>query len=160
MYKFSVSVRAYYISLRRGYDLTTAAGCIAADRGRNEVYILPVGPLDCAFCVDQNVDLGCQAAVARNTLVCDLCDLLEQRIAFICVEGINLALNLIAAVNDVLLTEDILLDLDIGVQFLVVFLQVLAETYIIECLTAERGINEVSKILAFHFSASHISISL
>ena len=30
MYKFSVSVRAYHISLRRGYDLTTAAGCIAA----------------------------------------------------------------------------------------------------------------------------------
>lgn len=30
MYKFSVSVRAYYIGLRRGYDLTTAAGCIAA----------------------------------------------------------------------------------------------------------------------------------
>ena len=30
MYKFSVSVRAYYTGLRRGYDLTTAAGCIAA----------------------------------------------------------------------------------------------------------------------------------
>lgn len=30
MYKYSVSVRAYYIGLRRGYDLTSAAGCIAA----------------------------------------------------------------------------------------------------------------------------------
>ena len=30
MYKFSFSVRAYNIGLKRGYDLTTAAGCIAA----------------------------------------------------------------------------------------------------------------------------------
>jgi len=30
MFKFSVSVRAYHVSLKRGYDLTTAAGCIAA----------------------------------------------------------------------------------------------------------------------------------
>ena len=30
MYKFSFSVRAYNISLKRGYDLTTATGCIAA----------------------------------------------------------------------------------------------------------------------------------
>jgi hypothetical protein len=30
MYKFSVSVRAYYVGLRRDYDLTTTAGCIAA----------------------------------------------------------------------------------------------------------------------------------
>lgn len=30
MYKFAVSVRAYTIGTRRGYDLNTAAGCIAA----------------------------------------------------------------------------------------------------------------------------------
>ncbi len=30
MYKFSFSVRAYNIGLKRGYNLTTAAGCIAA----------------------------------------------------------------------------------------------------------------------------------
>ena len=30
MYKFSFSVRAYNIGLKRGYDLTTATGCIAA----------------------------------------------------------------------------------------------------------------------------------
>lgn len=30
MYKFAVSVRAYSIGIRRGYDLNTAAGCIAA----------------------------------------------------------------------------------------------------------------------------------
>lgn len=30
MYKFAVSVRAYNIGVRRGYDLNTAAGCIAA----------------------------------------------------------------------------------------------------------------------------------
>ena len=30
MYKFSFSVRTYYIGQRRGYNLTTAAGCIAA----------------------------------------------------------------------------------------------------------------------------------
>lgn len=30
MYKFSVSVRAYHVGIRRGYDLNTAAGCIAA----------------------------------------------------------------------------------------------------------------------------------
>jgi hypothetical protein len=30
MYKYSVSVRAYYIGLLRGYNLTTSAGCIAA----------------------------------------------------------------------------------------------------------------------------------
>ena len=30
MYKFAFSVRAYYVGLRRSYDLTTAAGCIAA----------------------------------------------------------------------------------------------------------------------------------
>lgn len=30
MYKFAVSVRAYATGIRRGYDLNTAAGCIAA----------------------------------------------------------------------------------------------------------------------------------
>ena len=30
MYKFSFSVRTYYIGQRHGYNLTTAAGCIAA----------------------------------------------------------------------------------------------------------------------------------
>ena len=30
MYKFSFSVRTYYIGQRYGYNLTTAAGCIAA----------------------------------------------------------------------------------------------------------------------------------
>lgn len=30
MYKFSFSVRTYCIGLKRGYNLTTAAGCIAA----------------------------------------------------------------------------------------------------------------------------------
>ena len=30
MYKFSFSVRTYYIGLKRGYNLTTAAECIAA----------------------------------------------------------------------------------------------------------------------------------
>lgn len=30
MYKFAVSVRAYSVGIRRGYDLNTAAGCIAA----------------------------------------------------------------------------------------------------------------------------------
>ena len=30
MYKFSYSVRTYYIGQRHGYNLTSAAGCIAA----------------------------------------------------------------------------------------------------------------------------------
>ena len=30
MYKFSFSVRTYYIGQRHGYNLTSAAGCIAA----------------------------------------------------------------------------------------------------------------------------------
>ena len=30
MYKFSFSVRVYNIGLKRGYNLTTATGCIAA----------------------------------------------------------------------------------------------------------------------------------
>ena len=30
MYKFAVSVRVYNVGVRRGYDLNTAAGCIAA----------------------------------------------------------------------------------------------------------------------------------
>ena len=38
MYKFSFSVRAYNIGLKRGYDLTTAAGCIAA---ANDLLINP-----------------------------------------------------------------------------------------------------------------------
>ena len=38
MYKFSFSVRAYNIGLKRGYDLTTATGCIAA---ANDLLINP-----------------------------------------------------------------------------------------------------------------------
>lgn len=38
MYKFSFSVRAYNIGLKCGYDLTTAAGCIAA---ANDLLISP-----------------------------------------------------------------------------------------------------------------------
>lgn len=30
MYKFSVSVRAYWVGVKRGYNLTTQAGCIEA----------------------------------------------------------------------------------------------------------------------------------
>lgn len=30
MYKYSVSVRAYWVGVRRGYNLTTQAGCIEA----------------------------------------------------------------------------------------------------------------------------------
>lgn len=30
MYKYSVSVRAYWVGLKRGYNLTTQAGCIEA----------------------------------------------------------------------------------------------------------------------------------
>jgi len=30
MYKFSVSVRAYWVGRKRGYNLTTQAGCIEA----------------------------------------------------------------------------------------------------------------------------------
>lgn len=30
MYKFAISVRTYLVGVRRGYDLNTAAGCIAA----------------------------------------------------------------------------------------------------------------------------------
>ena len=38
MYKFSFSVRTYYIGQRHGYNLTTAAGCIAA---ANDLIIHP-----------------------------------------------------------------------------------------------------------------------
>ena len=38
MYKFSFSVRTYHIGQRRGYNLTTAAGCIAA---ANDLIIHP-----------------------------------------------------------------------------------------------------------------------
>ena len=38
MYKFSFSVRAYNIGLKRGYNLTTATGCIAA---ANDLLINP-----------------------------------------------------------------------------------------------------------------------
>ena len=38
MYKFSFSVRAYNIGLKRGYNLTTATGCIAA---ANDLLISP-----------------------------------------------------------------------------------------------------------------------
>ena len=38
MYKFSFSVRTYNIGLKRGYNLTTAAGCIAA---ANDLIINP-----------------------------------------------------------------------------------------------------------------------
>ena len=38
MYKFSFSVRTYYIGQRHGYNLTTAAGCIAA---ANDLLINP-----------------------------------------------------------------------------------------------------------------------
>ena len=38
MYKFSFSVRTYYIGLKHGYNLTTAAGCIAA---ANDLIINP-----------------------------------------------------------------------------------------------------------------------
>ena len=38
MYKFSFSVRTYYVGLKHGYNLTTAAGCIAA---ANDLMIHP-----------------------------------------------------------------------------------------------------------------------